>query len=60
MQEPNITTPEYRIEVLDDLGALPSADWDALLAAQAMPTPFIRHAYLHALQASGSATDATG
>jgi len=34
--------------------------WDALLAQQATPTPFMRHAYLAALQASGSATAQTG
>ncbi|WP_370678886.1 GNAT family N-acetyltransferase [Comamonas sp. GB3 AK4-5] len=34
--------------------------WDALLAQQATPTPFMRHAYLAALQQSGSATADTG
>lgn len=34
--------------------------WDALLAQQATPTPFMRHAYLAALQDSGSATARTG
>ncbi|RZL91772.1 MAG: N-acetyltransferase [Variovorax sp.] len=34
--------------------------WDALLAAQAAPSPFMRHAYLDALQQSGSATPASG
>ncbi len=37
-----------------------STAWDALLAAQARPTPFMRHAYLHALHASGSAVEGTG
>ncbi|MCB2036595.1 MAG: N-acetyltransferase, partial [Ottowia sp.] len=34
---------------------VPAATWDALLAQQAEPTPFMRHAYLAALHASGSA-----
>ncbi|MDR2327232.1 MAG: GNAT family N-acetyltransferase [Acidovorax sp.] len=34
--------------------------WDALLAQQATPTPFMRHAYLAALQESGSASTDSG
>ena len=34
--------------------------WDSLLAAQAAPSPFMRHAYLRALDASLSATSASG
>ena len=34
--------------------------WDALLATQAAPSPFMRHAYLAALHDSGSATAASG
>ena len=34
--------------------------WDALLATQDAPTPFMRHAYLAALQDSGSAVKDTG
>jgi predicted N-acyltransferase len=37
-----------------------AAAWDALLAAQPHPTPFMRHAYLAALHDSASATPATG
>ncbi|MFO1329598.1 MAG: GNAT family N-acetyltransferase [Rubrivivax sp.] len=44
----------------ESLAALRPDAWDALLAAQAQPTPFMRHAYLHAMEASGSATRATG
>ena len=36
------------------------AAWDALLARQRTPTPFMRHGYLAALHASGSAVEATG
>ena len=34
--------------------------WNALLAAQTNPTPFMRHEYLAALHASGSAVPGTG
>ncbi|RYF78587.1 MAG: N-acetyltransferase [Comamonadaceae bacterium] len=43
-----------------DPAELNAATWDALLAQQAAPTPFMRHAYLAALHASGSATPDTG
>lgn len=52
--------PNYRTEIVLDLAEIDAADWDALLAAQAEPTPFLRHAFLHAMHASGSATDDTG
>jgi predicted N-acyltransferase len=48
------------IRVDDSPEALPEGRWDALLAAQARPTPFMRLAYLRALHASGSATAGTG
>jgi predicted N-acyltransferase len=56
----SISTEEYRIRVHDTAEAIDAAAWDRLLQAQAAATPFMRHAYLHALQASGSATAATG
>ena len=34
--------------------------WNALLARQSHPTPFMRHEYLAALHDSGSATPRTG
>lgn len=37
-----------------------AGEWDALLAAQPSPSPFMRHAYLAALHESGSATESTG
>ncbi len=51
---------DYVIGVLDDWAHLPAAEWDALLAKQATPTPFMQHAYGAALLASGSATPKTG
>jgi len=35
-------------------------DWDALLEAQTEPTPFMRHAYLSAMEESGSASAESG
>lgn len=39
---------------------IPQAAWNQLLARQPVPTPFMRHEYLAALEASGSATPETG
>ena len=46
--------------VSDSLQDINAAAWNALLALQSHPTPFMRHEYLAALQASGSATPDTG
>jgi len=54
------TTPNYVIGVHERPDALDAAEWNALLARQPSPTPFMRHEYLLALHASGSATPATG
>ncbi|MFC4418708.1 GNAT family N-acetyltransferase [Cupriavidus pampae] len=51
---------DIRTEIVEDLSRIPPAQWDALLAAQPEPTPFLRHAFLHALHTSGSAADDTG
>jgi predicted N-acyltransferase len=58
--EVEITAEDYVIRVHEDPAALCAADWDALLARQAEPTPFLRHAYLAALHESGSAVAETG
>lgn len=55
-----MTENDYVIEVHAGVDAVGAADWDALLDAQARPTPFMRHAYLHALEASGSVGGDTG
>ena len=55
-----MTDDNYLIEVHPGIDAVDAAHWDALLAAQAHPTPFMRHAYLQALEASGSVGDDTG
>lgn len=51
---------DYRIQVHDTPAEIPADAWDALLACQAHPTPFMRHAYLSALHESGSASESTG
>lgn len=51
---------EYVIRVHDDPRAIDAAAWNALLATQSAPTPFLRHEYLAALHASGSAVPETG
>ena len=55
-----MTENDYVIEVHPGVGAVGASEWDALLAAQAEPTPFMRHAYLHAMEASGSVGGDTG
>ncbi len=57
---PALPHSPYQLRVSDAAGGIDAAAWDALLAAQSQPTPFMRHAYLSALHDSGSATPATG
>ncbi len=52
--------PDVIARLHDDPSQVDAAAWNALLAAQAAPTPFMRHEYLLALHASGSATHNTG
>lgn len=49
-----------KTEVLIHPGQINPAAWNALLARQRTPTPFMRHEYLAALHDSGSAVPATG
>src|SRR5258706_16333824 len=51
---------DYVIRVHEDPADIAAAPWDALLDLQPEATPFMRHAYLLALHASGSATERTG
>ncbi|MDR7308525.1 GNAT family N-acetyltransferase [Rhodoferax saidenbachensis] len=50
----------YVIGVHTSVHGVDAAAWDGLLAAQAQPSPFMRHAYLAAMEESGSATAHTG
>ena len=54
---------DYVIRILDSPLAVNAGEWNALLAAQSTDgilNPFMRHEYLAALHASGSATPKTG
>ena len=54
------TAPDYVIGVCDNPAEIDAVAWNELLAAQANPTPFLRHEYLLALHQSGSAQPRTG
>jgi predicted N-acyltransferase len=51
---------DYVIRVYTNPLDIPAQAWDALLAQQDVPSPFMQHAYLAALHTSGSATPDTG
>jgi predicted N-acyltransferase len=53
-----LTAPVIRIH--GAASEIDAAAWDGLLAAQAAPSPFMRHAYLDALHRSGSASPRSG
>ena len=53
-----MTQPVVRVR--DDIADIDAVQWNGLVEAQPSATPFMRHEYLHALQASGSATPETG
>ena len=59
MHKPKLLPPDA-VRVLSSPLEVRAADWDALLAQQSDPSPFMRHAYLAALHESDSATPATG
>jgi predicted N-acyltransferase len=50
----------YVIEVQDSMHDVSANDWDFLLAQQTEPTPFMSHAYLSAMEDSGSASVKSG
>ena len=54
------TGQDYVIRVHAEPHTVDGAAWNALLAQQASPTPFLRFEYLRALHASASAVPATG
>ena len=51
---------DYVTRVYADPRQIPRAQWNALLAGEREPSPFMRHEYLCALHDSGSATKRTG
>ncbi|MDQ5896705.1 MAG: uncharacterized protein QG612_791 [Pseudomonadota bacterium] len=60
MDASTAATPRLSLQIHDDPCRIDARAWDALLAASPAPTPFLRHAFLAALHASGSACAATG
>jgi predicted N-acyltransferase len=50
----------YRTHIVSSLDEIGQAAWDALVAAQDTPNPFLSYAFLHALHASGSAAPDAG
>ena len=53
-----MTDPVVRIH--GAASEIDAAAWDSLLAAQAAPSPFMRHAYLDAMEQSDSASPQSG
>jgi predicted N-acyltransferase len=51
---------DYRTGILRSPSEVDAAEWNALLAQQPHPTPFLRHEFLNALHTSGSAVAGTG
>jgi uncharacterized protein len=51
---------DYVTRVLTSALELDAGQWNALLAAQGAPSPFMRHEYLAAMERSASATPASG
>ncbi|MBI2771044.1 MAG: N-acetyltransferase [Burkholderiales bacterium] len=51
---------DYVTRVLTCVAEVPAAAWNALLAQQLSPGPFMRHEYLAAMEQSKSAVPATG
>ncbi len=50
----------YRTRMLASLADAGQSAWDALLAAQSSPNPFLSYAFLHAMHESGSASENSG
>ncbi|WP_321783742.1 GNAT family N-acetyltransferase [Paraburkholderia sp. J94] len=51
---------DYRTGILGSPAEIDAAEWNALLARQAQPTPFLRHEFLTALDATGCAAPDAG
>ncbi|MBR8159054.1 N-acetyltransferase [Burkholderia cenocepacia] len=50
----------YRTGILSSPAEVPADEWNALLARDAQPTPFLRHEFLDALHVARCAVDDTG
>ncbi|ERJ39120.1 hypothetical protein L810_6357 [Burkholderia sp. AU4i] len=51
---------DYRTGILSSPAEVPADEWNALLAREAQPTPFLRHEFLDALHVAHCAVDDTG
>ncbi len=51
---------DYRTGILGSPSEVDAAEWNALLARQAQPTPFLRHEFLAALDATRCTTPDEG
>jgi uncharacterized protein len=51
---------DYRTGILGSPAEVDAAEWNALVARQAQPTPFLRHEFLSALHATHCATPEAG
>ncbi len=56
----SIPSEDLEVRVFGDPGEIDADAWDILAMSQTASSPFMRHAYLSALQASGSASGKTG
>ena len=52
--------PTERLRIVTDLAEIDAAAWDDLVARSMQPTPFLKHAFLHALHATGCAAPDSG
>jgi uncharacterized protein len=55
-----LSSKDYVTRIHRSLSEIDAAQWNALLAQSELPTPFMRHEYLAAMQISGSAVPKTG
>ena len=60
MSQAEVIEKDYVIRVHKGPDTVDAADWNALLGAQAWPTPFLKFEYLAAMHESASAIPATG
>ncbi|GAB4478010.1 MAG: GNAT family N-acetyltransferase [Burkholderiaceae bacterium] len=51
---------DYRTQLCADIASIGRDDWNALLAGDTAANPFVRHEYLHALEASGCVGQRSG
>ena len=52
--------PTERLRIVPDLAEIDAGAWDDLIARSTQPTPFLKHAFLHALHATGCAAPDSG